>query len=128
MAAWLGRGGCILAQRFDNHISRGALGTQLSLVWAPCSGPSNHVQGSVPGDAQTGAASQVSKRETRAEYLKRLEMVPTALPKSLVDMAVGDMAECCRRLHNTRCGHVEEGGLAGALLLPTVSVISTEGR
>ena len=85
MAAWLGCGGCILAHRFDCHISGRALGTQLNLVWSPRSRPGNHVEGCVLGDAQTGAASLVSKRETRAEYLKRLEKAATALPKSLVD-------------------------------------------
>ena len=54
-----------------------------------------------------------SKRETREEYLKRFKKAATTLPKSLVDKAIGDMAERCRRLHNARGVHFEEGGLAG---------------
>ena len=51
-----------------------------------------------------------SRRESREQYLHRLERTATRLPRNFIDGSVGDMARQCKRLHDAQGGYFEEGG------------------
>lgn len=51
-----------------------------------------------------------SKRETRADYIKRLLRAAKRLPPSFIEKAIGDMRRRCQRLFEAKGGHFEEGG------------------
>ena len=51
-----------------------------------------------------------SKRESRAQHLKRLEKAAKSLSKSFVDNAIADMVRRCKRLDAAKGGYFEEGG------------------
>ena len=53
-----------------------------------------------------------SKRETRAQFLARLSRTARNLDSSFIDKAIGNMKERCRRLHEAKGRHFEEGGLS----------------
>ena len=52
----------------------------------------------------------LSKRETRAAYLKRLRRAALSLPPDVLGAAVGDMKRRCLRLQEADGGNIEEGG------------------
>ena len=52
------------------------------------------------------------KRESRAEYVSRLSRTAKNLSRSFVNKAIGNMRERCRRLHEAKGKHFEEGGHA----------------
>ena len=51
------------------------------------------------------------KRESRAEYILRLQSTAKRLSSKLVKVALGNMKERCQRLYEARSGLFEEGGL-----------------
>ena len=53
-----------------------------------------------------------SKRETRAQFLARLSRTARNLDSSFIDKAIGNMKERCRRLHEAKGRHFEEGGMS----------------
>ena len=50
------------------------------------------------------------RQETRYEYLGCLRRTAIRLPKSFMEDSVADMARQCKRLHEAKGGHFEEGG------------------
>ena len=50
------------------------------------------------------------RQETRYEYLGCLRRTAIRLPKSFMEDSVADMARRCKRLHEAKGGHFEEGG------------------
>ena len=53
-----------------------------------------------------------SRRESRAQFVKRLARVARALPEDLVNKAIGDMARRVQKLYEAKGGLFEEGGRA----------------
>ena len=51
-----------------------------------------------------------TRQETRYEYLGGLRRTAVRLPKSFMEDSVADMARRCKRLHEAKGGHFEEGG------------------
>ena len=51
-----------------------------------------------------------TRRETRDEYLGRWRRIATRLPKSFIEDSIANMARRCKRLHEAKGGHFEEGG------------------
>ena len=51
-----------------------------------------------------------SKRETRAEFERRLNRTAKALPKEFIDKSIGDLKRRCERLYAAKGGLFEEGG------------------
>ena len=51
-----------------------------------------------------------SKRETRAEFERRLNRTAKALPKEFIDKSIGDLKRRCERLYVAKGGLFEEGG------------------
>jgi hypothetical protein len=50
------------------------------------------------------------KKETRAEFLARLNRVAKSLPANFIKKAIGNMRERCQRLYAAKGFHFEEGG------------------
>ena len=50
-----------------------------------------------------------NKRESRAEFLKRLKRTALRLPSSFVDSSIKQMRKRCQRLQDAKGGHFEEG-------------------
>ncbi len=51
-----------------------------------------------------------SKRETRANYLKRLRRTAMRLPARLIDKTIRDMKRRCQKVYDAKGGFFEEGG------------------
>ena len=51
-----------------------------------------------------------SKKETRAEFEKRLDRTASRLPQTFIDKAISDMRRRCRLLREAEGGLFEEGG------------------
>ena len=51
-----------------------------------------------------------TKRETRAEFIRRLDRVAGALPKKFIDDSISDLPRRCERLFAAKGGLFEEGG------------------
>ena len=50
------------------------------------------------------------KKETRAEFERRLDRLAKALPSSFIDKSIGDLKRRCERLYLAKGGLFEEGG------------------
>ena len=50
------------------------------------------------------------RKETRAEYLKRLRQTALKIPKTLINKGVGDTRRRFQMLVAAQGGHIEEGG------------------
>jgi hypothetical protein len=59
---------------------------------------------------QTEQSWGAARRETRAEYLKRLRRTAMKIPRALIDKAIGDLRRRCQLLIAAEGGHFEEGG------------------
>lgn len=51
-----------------------------------------------------------NKKETRADFVCRLDRVARSLPKEFIDKSIGDLQRRCERLYAARGGLFEEGG------------------
>ena len=51
-----------------------------------------------------------AKRETRAEFIRRLHRVAKGLPKKFIDDSISDLPRRCERLFAAKGGLFEEGG------------------
>jgi len=56
------------------------------------------------------AAFHQSKKESREEYLQRLQVVAKKLPKTFIEASVGDMKRRRQRLYEKKGDLFEEGG------------------
>ena len=53
------------------------------------------------------------KKETRAEFERRLDRFAEALPSSFIDKSIGDLKRRCERLYIAKGGLFEEGSNGG---------------
>ena len=51
-----------------------------------------------------------NRRETRDEYLQRLQRTAFKFPRTFITQSIGDMARRCQRLFEAKGGLFEEGG------------------
>ena len=51
-----------------------------------------------------------SKRETRDDYMHRLQRAAMSLPRAFIAKSIGDMQRRCQRLYDAKGGLFEEGG------------------
>ena len=51
-----------------------------------------------------------SKKETRAQYLRRLHRTAVTLPKECINKALGNLQHRCKKVVEARGGHFPEGG------------------
>ena len=51
-----------------------------------------------------------SKRESRSDFLARLQRTAKSLPRSFINKAIGNMKERCNRVYEAKGWHIEEGG------------------
>ena len=54
-----------------------------------------------------------NRKESREDFIKRLQRTIRSLPKSSIDGAIGDLAWRARALHKAKGGLLEEGGRRG---------------
>ena len=50
------------------------------------------------------------RKETRQQYIDRLHKAAKGLSKTFINKSIGDMVRRCKRLHDAKGGHFEEGG------------------